>query len=185
MVISRPTSHLLRLSLLVASFATAADGHGAVTVPPSRNAVDRTLEPWRGPVPTPVPVLPFEPWCPLPSSSRGAVDGRNISGANGQACFFFSNGCTPGCAACDGVTRGPLPNFTATPPQGKREVSVGCTTPAQPTNCDPRTRSVNTGTATFSQTVYRAASSSINTPHAPRAVPAGVPSLECDIGNRL
>ena len=74
-------------------------------------------------------VPPLEPWCPMPSSSRSAVDTRNISGANGQACFFFSTGCTPGCAECDGVTRGPLPNFTGTQlvvgkRLGKREVSM-------------------------------------------------------------
>ena len=27
-----------------------------------------------------------------------------------QACYWFSNGCSHGCEACDGVTRGPIPH---------------------------------------------------------------------------
>ena len=31
----------------------------------------------------------------------------HAAGHNGQACFWFSNGCSHGCPACDGTTRGP------------------------------------------------------------------------------
>ena len=34
-----------------------------------------------------------------------------MSGANGQSCFWFSNGCSIGCDECDGNTRGPVPKF--------------------------------------------------------------------------
>ena len=43
--------------------------------------------------------------------SAAAHDKRNLSGANGQACYWFSNGCAIGCDSCDGSTRGPIPKF--------------------------------------------------------------------------
>ncbi len=77
-------------SALLATAAVAVNAHGAVTFPPPRNAIDSDEEPWASPVPTPVP---FEPWCPYPSEAAAGVDpGRNLTGENGQACFWFSNG---------------------------------------------------------------------------------------------
>lgn len=82
------------------------DGHGAIVHPPSRNAIDAQIEPWKsftqfkgqfcsgeyeGPC-----------WCPTTDASG------KLSGANGQACWWFSNGCSIGCPTCDGVTRGPI-----------------------------------------------------------------------------
>lgn len=108
--------------------------------------------------------VPFEPWCPFPSASAKDSDpGRNLTGSNGQACFWFSNGCAIGCEKCDGSTRGPIPGFM---PNGtgfdqhlapipghidsgtKRNVSKEpvCGPDAMPaTICDPKQRSVNTG----------------------------------------
>lgn len=42
-------------------------------------------------------------WCPVPGANG------NVSGQNGQACFYFSNGCAVGCDTCDGSSRGPIP----------------------------------------------------------------------------
>merc|ERR1719382_2029097 len=91
------------LALLVVTWA-----HSAITIPQPRESVDSKENPWGGHVPHP---LPFEPWCPFPSESAAGKDDRNITGANGQACFWFSNGCAIGCDACDGNSRGPIPNF--------------------------------------------------------------------------
>lgn len=43
---------------------------------------------------------PFQPWCPYPLNTT------TQTGANGQSCFWFSNGCGIGCDECDGNTRG-------------------------------------------------------------------------------
>ena len=71
--------------------------HGAVTQPPSRNAVDRAVAPWNGTVPE---TVPFMFWCASADANSG--DPRKVSGANGQACFWFSNGCDISCEECDG-----------------------------------------------------------------------------------
>lgn len=141
----------------VAAVTALALQHGAITFPPARNAIDSDEQPWGGKVPTPVP---FEPWCPMPSVNAVSSDpGRNLTGANGQACFWFSNGCAIGCEACDGNTRGPIPSFKCKPgadpkscavePTGKA-IPFGpkapvCSKPMNATICDPAARTVNTG----------------------------------------
>ena len=82
------------LVLLVAMVALlpACAGHGAIVYPPSRNAIDHSIEPWKsftafkgqfcsgkydGPC-----------WCPATDASG------KLSGASGQACWWFSNGCS-------------------------------------------------------------------------------------------
>ena len=84
-------------------------GHGSVVLPRPRNTIDATLLPWSHgfdhPNPTPRPGLPGA--CPI--ANRSSTRGVGLSGALGQACFFFSNGCSIGCPRCDGVTRGPIP----------------------------------------------------------------------------
>merc|ERR1719361_357343 len=47
----------------------------------------------------------------MPSHAAVGHDDRNLTGANGEACFWFSNGCAIGCDECDGSTRGPIPTF--------------------------------------------------------------------------
>merc|ERR1719456_1152130 len=116
-------------------------GHGAVTFPPPRNAIDSDEMPWGGKVPAPVP---FEPWCPYPSAAAAGTDpnGVNLTGANGQACFWFSNGCAIGCDECDGSTRGPEVGTETRkvcyPGSGIKG------TPMNATVCDPSKRTVNT-----------------------------------------
>jgi len=118
-------------------------GHGAVTFPPPRNAIDRDLAPWNGPVPVDPPsVETHTGWCPVPG------DDGFPSGKNGQACFYFSNGCTIGCDACDGTSRGPIPS--SSDPFWHRKFNQcpnGTNSTASATICDPAKRTVNTGAA--------------------------------------
>lgn len=141
--------------------SAAVFGHGAITYPPPRNAIDSNEMPWGGKVPTPVP---FEPWCPMPSADASSSDpGRNLTGANGQSCFWFSNGCAIGCDACDGNTRGPIPAFDCkaggnkancdlVPSPDNDHMKFGPKAPIcnasqsmKATMCDPAQRTVNTG----------------------------------------
>jgi hypothetical protein len=146
--------------LLVSGLATTpvwrllpgAEGHGAVTVPRPRNSESASFAPWNGSVPA--GKIPFDPWCPFPSADAPGRDARNLTGANGQACFWFSNGCAIGCPSCDGSTRGPIPNFdkhTIKPvvnctdhidhkPCHKAPI---CASPRNATICDQALRTVN------------------------------------------
>ena len=128
-------------------------GHGAMTQPRPRNVVGFDELPWaKGPCADPrvkpgpnygglcPALLPrynstyydtwpgeagstgpavFEPWCPVVGANG------TVTGELGQACFWFSNGCAPGCAQCDGSTRGPIlhfdQNLTILPPCKKGE----------------------------------------------------------------
>ena len=65
--------------LLCLALAAHAEGHGAVTFPRPRNAVDGTIAPWNG---EPPGAMPFMFWCtsPVPNSTAGA---RNVTGRNG------------------------------------------------------------------------------------------------------
>ena len=108
----------------------------------------------------PLQKVPFEPWCPFPSATAAASDpNRNLTGSNGQACFWFSNGCAIGCEACDGNTRGPIPAFEcvagqdpqncAVIPKPNHTIQFGpkapiCSNPLPATVCDPMQRTVNT-----------------------------------------
>ena len=89
----------IRPVLLVLACATCTSGHGAMTQPPSRNAVDANVTPWNGTVPDEVP---FMFWCASPDAA--STDARKVSGAAGQACFFFNNGCDISCEECDGTS---------------------------------------------------------------------------------
>jgi len=137
-----------------------AAGHGAVTIPPPRQAIDEDLSPWNGSVPD---LVPFEFWCAFPTAAAVGKDPRNVSGANGQACFWFSNGCDISCDACDGSTGQAIwPTFVYTgagtvpswggdgielSPQSKAKAyrrSI-CPNPKRnATICDPRLRTINT-----------------------------------------
>lgn len=136
-----------------------ADAHGSVVTPPPRNAVDKDLAPWNGTVPCSVnkscPSVETDTgWCPVPGK-----DGK-ASGQNGQACFYFSNGCAVGCDTCDGSSRGPIPHCGYEPskpckPQknatgtGQNKVGPGvaCKGPqkstAVPTICAREHRTIN------------------------------------------
>ena len=92
--------------LLVAGWLRSVAAHGAVTHPKPRQAIDGSLAPWNGSVPDPVP-FDTPNWCA--HESAVSTDWRNLSGSNGQACFWFSNGCDIGCDKCDGDTGQKIP----------------------------------------------------------------------------
>jgi len=114
---------------------TEVSGHGAVVLPPPRNNIDHQEHPWSDEVPQPVPAV-SDPrngfWCPVPDPFFNGT----LSGHNGQACFWFSNGCSIGCDECDGTTRGPSIHTNKTDICGKGYKA---------TVCDPKLRTVNTG----------------------------------------
>merc|ERR1712070_348076 len=134
--------------ILLIAIPALVHGHGAVVNPPPRNAVDKDLAPWNGPVPAHPPNVESQTgWCPVPSKNG------TVSGQNGQACFWFSNGCAVGCDHCDGNSRGPIPGThgpATDPPTGIGRNKVGpngvvCkeSNGVKPTMCDPSLRSVN------------------------------------------
>ena len=72
-------------SLVVAVLIAMVYGHGAVTHPKPRQAIDGTLAPWNGSVPDPIP-FDTPNWCAAPD--RNSKDPRHLAGGNGQACFW-------------------------------------------------------------------------------------------------
>ena len=159
----------LFLALILGAMAPMASGHGAVTIPPPRQSIDRTLAPWNGSVPAyPIP-FDAPTWCVKPDAS--SRDPRKLSGSNGQACFWFNNGCDIGCDECDGITGQKIPccvtrfsfNGTGAPPSWGGDglvvdadyVAKFDRTQYRPkfvryperkaTVCDPRLRTLNTG----------------------------------------
>lgn len=97
---------LIFCSVALLNLITQVSSHGAVTQPKPRQAIDGALAPWNGPVPDPVPFTTPN-WCAIPSAN--STDLRKLSGENGQACFWFSNGCDIGCDKCDGDTGQKIP----------------------------------------------------------------------------
>jgi hypothetical protein len=92
---------MVQRSLALAGLVSTAAGHGAVTIPKPRNAIDGSVHPWNSTVPS-VDKMPFMFWCAHPDSESS--DPRKLTGSNGQACFFFNNGCDISCDECDGQT---------------------------------------------------------------------------------
>lgn len=142
--------------VLVLGLAAGCLAHGAVTFPPPRQAVDGSLAPWNGTVPFPVP---FEFWCASPSASSSQP--RNLTGSNGQACFWFSNGCDISCDKCDGNTgqaihptyiytgKGTVPSWSGEgivpDPKNPTKPKPICANPLRnATICDPNLRTINT-----------------------------------------
>ena len=86
---ARLSAWTMAAGMLLAASAAAllvggARGHGAVTFPAPRQALDRALKIGAG--------------CPIGPAGKDT---------NGQACFWFSNGCNIGCDACDGTHPSP------------------------------------------------------------------------------
>ncbi|KAL3913348.1 MAG: hypothetical protein SGPRY_008012, partial [Prymnesium sp.] len=71
-----------------------SEAHAALITPPSRNAIDRLLPPFtRG--------RSLSNSCNCADSKKGCREGVRASGG-GQACLWFSQGCTIGCDQCTG-----------------------------------------------------------------------------------
>ena len=76
---------MMRAAVLAALVA-GASGHGALTFPRPRQALDKELKGKGG--------RPLGAGCPVGPGGRES---------NGQSCYWFSNGCNIGCDACDGT----------------------------------------------------------------------------------
>jgi len=118
-----------RLALLFLGLLPAAEPHGHLIFPPARNNADRALSAFAaGGYPLVTPFLNFGCNCGDPS---GCVSGAGArASGNGQGCFWFSQGCTIGCAECDNATQHTHGKAT-------------CASPMEPILNDPDVRTVN------------------------------------------
>lgn len=143
--------------VLFLTLATVS-GHGSLVIPPVRNAVDRVLPQWKGGYPT-VPDFPGTGRWGLPNETCGTIPwscNEGCSCSNGtsscdsaQSCFWFSSGCTIGCAKCDGDGSRPHDH-------GGGEKSCRCAQCANATLNDPKYRTANRGAAAGSpEDVYK------------------------------
>lgn len=84
-----------------------AQGHGSIAIPAPRNSIDSTLPPWSHGKHPPSGAHVYK--------GNACICGNGTNECNsGQACFWFSQGCTIGCSKCDGNgTR--LPNWDHCP----------------------------------------------------------------------
>ena len=109
------TAVLLAVVILVLRLSTPVSSHGAMTYPRPRNAVDGTIEPWTD-WSYPCDAMHKGSNCSItfcetghncqgscPITARKAGHPEALNASNGQACYWFSNGCTVGCDACDGT----------------------------------------------------------------------------------
>ena len=91
----------LAVGLLLAALSPRAASHSSLLFPPSRNAVDRDLAPWRNGgfgVNVSAGVPPDNYGCDCVNATRHGAVACEVA----QSCFYFSNGCSIGCAYCDG-----------------------------------------------------------------------------------
>eukprot|EP01051_Picozoa_sp_SAG22_P021815 SAG22_NODE_4971_length_1119_cov_1.742157_2_plen_176_part_01 len=102
--------------LFLDALVRTASAHGAVVQPLTRNAADR---------------YPLGPnLCACANATPGSASPASTKGcANGQACYWYSQGCFIGCPACDSVS-------------GRVQESI-CNSTMQPTNNNPATCTVN------------------------------------------
>ena len=95
----------MRISILIV-FAPLVAGHGMLVSPSPRNAVDRTLPMFSNgswPASQTDGCICADPKGGCPGYGAGTAQWRY--GGGGQACLWFSQGCTIGCDACDGLTQ--------------------------------------------------------------------------------
>mmetsp|Transcript_33210 Transcript_33210/g.86951 ORF Transcript_33210/g.86951 Transcript_33210/m.86951 type:complete len:374 (+) Transcript_33210:25-1146(+) len=96
------------MALLAVGVVAMAPGHGSMLLPPPRNAIDAELPAWANAShPMTGTIEPYNCRCTNGTSPC----------ANGQACFWFSQGCTVGCARCDG-NGSRIPNWDHCPGEG-------------------------------------------------------------------
>lgn len=89
----------------------AVSAHASMIMPPPRNAIDSELEPWKSAAGQPLSRWPKTGW--IEPYGCECVNGTSDC-APGQACFWFSQGCTIGCSKCDG-NGARFPNFDHCP----------------------------------------------------------------------
>ena len=105
---------MMKLAYLLLSLPGVL-GHGALSFPRPRNAIDGTLPDWKD-WQYPCDATHTGAQCAInfcedakdcqggcPISAHSGVAGE-LNASNGQSCYWFSNGCTIGCGACDGTS---------------------------------------------------------------------------------
>ena len=103
---------MLNAALLLLMIFPGANAHGSVLIPVTRNSIDSTLPPWSHGKHPPTGKHVYK------GNACNCVNGTHDCNS-GQACFWFSQGCTPGCKKCDGNgTR--LPNWDHCPGESTR-----------------------------------------------------------------
>lgn len=110
--------------------AVEVDAHSSLLVPPSRNAVDRSLPSWSNGSWGDGAFGPDSWGCNCINATAG---GGQVRCDVGQSCFYFSNGCGIGCPKCDGGAQ-----FGANPNTVDR-----CGSGAVSTINDPKFRTYN------------------------------------------
>ena len=84
---------LLLLAAVLCAFPSDVESHGSMVMPAPRNAIDSQLPAWSGGKhPMTGSIQPYNCRC------ANGTDECN----SGQACFWFSQGCSIGCQSCDG-----------------------------------------------------------------------------------
>lgn len=98
-----------KAALVLSLFFVGVDAHGSMIMPPARNSIDAEMNAWAGGKhPDTGHLQPYSCKC------TNGTDTCN----NGQSCFWFSNGCTPGCQKCSG-NGNRYPNFDHCPNEKK------------------------------------------------------------------
>jgi len=112
---------LLLLLIQLSIFSSGIEAHGSLVNPLSRNAVDKYL-PWED-------RAPAQP-CICANTTAGSATGPGTSGCdNGQACYWYQQGCSIGCPTCDSVS-------------GRVQIDI-CGLGKEATINDPSQRTVN------------------------------------------
>eukprot|EP00038_Savillea_parva_P008737 m.178828 g.178828 ORF g.178828 m.178828 type:complete len:366 (+) comp14632_c0_seq1:29-1126(+) len=128
-------------TLTVAALSAVAVGHSSLINPIPRNAIDNTLWPWKGGH-WDGDLLPYNATCEH-RSGAGTCWACTCTNASepcdvGQTCLWFSEGCSIGCATCDGQRH---PNGSLFPSNPNRVDRCG--SGMKPTNNDPYYRTFN------------------------------------------
>jgi hypothetical protein len=107
-----PRCRFLLKKILLSTLLAGAHAHGSMVMPLARNSIDAEDPRWSdGKHPETGWIEPYNCLC------TNGTDTCN----NGQSCFWFSNGCTPGCKACDG-NGNRYPNFDHCPTEKKADL---------------------------------------------------------------
>jgi hypothetical protein len=117
---------LLLSFTIIFSQCSLVASHASMIMPPPRNAIDSELAPWHNiNMSSPPETGSIEPY------NCRCTNGTEEHCNSGQACFWFSQGCTIGCSKCDGLGAR-IPKWDHCPLES-----------IKPTINDPKYRSMN------------------------------------------
>jgi len=123
---------------LVMGLFASANGHGSMVFPSPRNAIDKSDPRWQN---GSTPLNTGQPGCTVDNSFQQFCGCFGSNGSSifepGQACLWFSQGCTPGCDSCD-------PNATTSPNTSKWDRPLCLSASGiKPKLCSPEHRTLN------------------------------------------